>query len=34
VNPGPSDWSPDGQDGEREALLGEKLARRLTVKKT
>jgi len=34
VNPGPSDWSPDGQDGEREALLGEKLARRLMVKKT
>ncbi|HZN39648.1 MAG TPA: hypothetical protein VFD82_12640 [Planctomycetota bacterium] len=33
-NPGPSDWSPDGQDGEREATLGEKLARRLTVKKT
>ena len=34
VNPNPSDWSPDGQDGEREATLGEKLARRLTVKKT
>lgn len=33
LDPGPSDWSPDGQWGERESLLGEKLARRLTVKK-
>ena len=34
VNPGPSDWSPNGQNGEKEALLGEKLALRLRPKKT
>lgn len=33
VNPGPSDWSADGQYGEKEVILGEQLARRLTAKK-
>ncbi|HEX6813937.1 MAG TPA: hypothetical protein VF384_20105 [Planctomycetota bacterium] len=32
VNPSERDWSPAGQYNEREALLGERLARRLAPK--
>ncbi|MBX3463888.1 MAG: hypothetical protein KF830_12020 [Planctomycetes bacterium] len=34
LQPQEGDWSPDGQDREREAILGEKLVRRLAPKST